>query len=126
MSFWVPIALGAAGLAKGIMDEKGVRDQRLLEAEKARYSPWTGIQPQNVQGADVLGSTLQGVTGGMGLSQSMNASGAANELQAQQMKLAERSQENQDQLTQAQLEYYQRTGQIPMQQTGNNKLGMMS
>lgn len=57
--------MGGIGLGKSaLIDAPKERRQRLLAAQTAVYSPWTGMAPQPVQEADPFGSTLQGVTAG--------------------------------------------------------------
>lgn len=59
-------AMAALGLAKGLMD-KGKEDKdRRQAAEMARWSPWTGMKPNDIRQSDVMGSTMQGgMTGAM-------------------------------------------------------------
>jgi hypothetical protein len=61
------MALGGAALGAiktEFYDKPAAKRQRKAEAEKARWSPWTGMQAQNVAEPDTLGAALQG---GMGL-----------------------------------------------------------
>lgn len=57
----------AAGLGKSLLIDAPKADrQRKLAAETARYSPWTGMAPQQVEEADPIGSAMQfGTTGAM-------------------------------------------------------------
>lgn len=66
--------LAGTGLLKSLTLDKAKEDrQRKLAAETARYSPWTGMQPGQIQEADPFGSALQfGTTGAM-LGQGMDA-----------------------------------------------------
>lgn len=60
------LAGGGIGLLRGIGQQGEAKRQRLQEAAIAQYSPWTGMSPQRVQNADVLGSVMQGgMTGAM-------------------------------------------------------------
>lgn len=76
----VPIIMAAAGALKGMTIDRAKEDrQRKLAAETARYSPWTGMAPGQVQEADPFGSAMQFGMAGAGLGQniqSMNASQA--------------------------------------------------
>jgi len=58
----LPMLIGAgAGLLKGVaIDQPRASAMRKVEAEKTRWSPWTGIQGQNVPDADIFGGVLQG------------------------------------------------------------------
>jgi len=105
MSFWVPLAMGLGSAVLEGQKAGDVRQQRLLEAEIARNSPWTGMQAQRVQSADPLGAAVQGGAAGLGMMQNMSAADSANELQKQQMTLQQRQADNQNNLTQAQIDY---------------------
>lgn len=65
------LALAGIGAGGGLLksflsDQPRAERQRKLAAETARYSPWTGMNPQAVQEADPFGSALQfGTTGAM-------------------------------------------------------------
>lgn len=63
---WPALAIGAGvGLAKSALVDKPKEDkQRMLAAQTAMYSPWTGMKPNEVQAADPFGSALQGATSG--------------------------------------------------------------
>lgn len=66
--------LGGAGLGalKGAtIDRDRENRQRKLQAEIARYSPWSGMQanPGAIPQADILGSAMQGGMGGAMLGQ---------------------------------------------------------
>lgn len=64
--------MAAAGAAKHQLSDKPREEaQRKYEAEKARYSGWTGMQPQNVQSADLFGNVLSGGMSGMAMGQNM-------------------------------------------------------
>lgn len=74
--------LGGAGLglAKGLLVDQPAADrQRKVSAVEARYSPWTGIKPEQIQEANPMGSAMQGgMTGamvgqGVGQTDKMNA-----------------------------------------------------
>lgn len=70
-----PLALAAIGAGVGLLKSNADRQradrQRAVEAEVARYSPWTGFAPQRVQEADPLGSIMQGGMTGAMLGQSI-------------------------------------------------------
>lgn len=69
------MAIGAGvGVGKNLLfDAPRERKDRELAAATARYSPWTGMQPQQVQRADMLGNAMQGGMTGAMLGQSMDA-----------------------------------------------------
>ena len=75
MAWPVIAAMAAAGLVKGLGDEKKAKADRKREAEIARYSPWTGLGPSAVKEADIMGSVMQGGMGGAMMGQSMGGMG---------------------------------------------------
>jgi hypothetical protein len=63
---WLGIGAGVGLLKSQIVDRPKEERQRKLAAETQRYSPWTGLQAQQVQEADPLGNAMQfGVNSGM-------------------------------------------------------------
>jgi hypothetical protein len=88
------IGAGAGVLKSEIVDRPKEARQRKLAAETARYSPWTGMQPQGVQEADPLGSAL--AFGGAG-----SQLGAAMQQQALNQKIAEQMMQQQQPVKQA-------------------------
>lgn len=110
--FWMPLAMGALGAAKGISDQKTEARQRAAQAETTRYSPWTGMQAQAPQEANIGGDVMQGAVTGMGLGQGMDSADSANEFQKQQLLLQQQQAQNQGNLQNAQTGYYKSlTGQ---------------
>lgn len=81
MAVWaIPLAMMAAGAYKGMQDQERAKQDRKMEAELARWSPWTGIAPQRVQGGSgVLGGALQGGMTGLSFSQALENSGYGKE-----------------------------------------------
>lgn len=68
----IGILAGAGmGLVKGMSDKDRERKDRRVAAETAMWSPWTGMQPDKVQSADVMGSTMQGGLAGASVGQSV-------------------------------------------------------
>jgi hypothetical protein len=64
-------ALGMAALMAGmgaakhfLIDEPAAEKQRKIEATKAMYSPWTGIQPKDVHDPNLGNTMLQGAMSG--------------------------------------------------------------
>lgn len=55
---------GIGAVKGGVLDRQKEERQRQRDAELARWSPWSGIGPQGIQEADMLGSTMQGAMGG--------------------------------------------------------------
>lgn len=83
----VPIAMAAAGLLKGLtVDAAKESRQRKLAAETSRYSPWTGLAPQQVQEADPLGSAMQFGSAGLGLGQGIQSAAGNEALQNAMLK----------------------------------------
>lgn len=78
---WQLMAGGAAlGALKGLKDQQQAERERKLAAQTAQWSPWTGMAPQKVTEANMLGDIAQGVGGGASLGQSMAASDYLNSL----------------------------------------------
>lgn len=74
------LAIPAAMAAMGYMEKKAQREQagrdRMAEAEIARWSPWTKMQPQRVgSGESALGGAVAGGLQGASFMQSMKAAG---------------------------------------------------
>jgi hypothetical protein len=77
MLWLIPAGLAAAGAYKGQQDLEQSNRDRMAQAEVARWSPWTGMAPQQVsRGAGVLGGALQGGVAGAGLMQGFSAAEA--------------------------------------------------
>jgi hypothetical protein len=75
MAWWIPLAMMAAGAAKGGLDQKAAAKKRKAEAEVARWSPWTGMSAQRVEdGPGVLGGAMQGGVSGLDMMQKMGGS----------------------------------------------------
>lgn len=68
MAWWLPLALGAgAGLLKNeLVDKPQNEAMQAAEAEKTKWSPWTGMKGQTLKPPSAFGSMLQGgATGAM-------------------------------------------------------------
>lgn len=71
---WVTVGVTAAGIGAGVLkgreEQKAHRRRQLAEAEKTRYSPWTGVTGQTLAPpSSVFGSALQGGVAGATLGQ---------------------------------------------------------
>jgi len=100
MAWWIPLAMMAAGAAKSeLSDRPAAQRQRNAEAEKTRWSPWTGMQGQNVQDPNTANAMMQGGMSGLMMSQNMDAA-ASNE---QMSKLQQQYLENQNKLMEQQM-----------------------
>lgn len=75
----IPLLVGGAalGLAKGYQDQQNEKKDRQVASATARYSPWTGMQPQQVKRGDMIGSGMQGAMAGGMLGQSLGGGGDA-------------------------------------------------
>lgn len=76
-----PITIGllagaGMGVLKGMGDKKKEAADRKVAAETARWSPWTGMQPEQVQRADMMGSAMQGGLAGGAMGQGFAQTGA--------------------------------------------------
>ena len=66
--FWVPLAIGAGvGLAKHeFIDKPRAKRMAAAEAEKTRWSPWTGMQGQTIMPPSAADAALKwGTTGAL-------------------------------------------------------------
>jgi hypothetical protein len=76
--------IGAAiGLGKNLLvDKPEAKRRRLLEAETARNSAWTGLRPNmgNVEDPNPFGAMMQGATTGLGMGQNMAAAAPADDV----------------------------------------------
>jgi hypothetical protein len=63
--------MAIAGAAKGTMDKQQEKRDRQAAAVTKLYQPFTGMQADPVQRADILGSAMQGGAAGLGMQQSM-------------------------------------------------------
>jgi hypothetical protein len=70
--------VGGAGLLKSeLLDRPREERQRELAATTARWSPWTGMAPNAIQGADPFGSALEGATAGAMMGQQIDLTGGS-------------------------------------------------
>ena len=71
--------MGGVSLLKSGQDQRNYKNQMLLEGEKARYSPWTGIGPGSTpQQPNALGTVAQGALTGAMMGQMFQESAAKN------------------------------------------------
>lgn len=79
---WPALAMAALGAAQYYDQSKKAEKQKTLQAETARYSPWTGMQANtNPLEASVVGTVGSGLVSGMQLEQGMNANEAQQDYQ---------------------------------------------
>lgn len=90
---WPLIAgMAAGGLLKSELIDRPREDrQRQMQAEIARYSPWSGMQanPGAISEADPFGSALQGGMTGAAFGQNMDSAAAADKTAAANAKLTD-------------------------------------
>lgn len=80
MLWAIPVGMAALGAVKGEQDRQQARNDRKMEAEIARWSPWTGMQAQRVRdNSSPLGGALQGGVGGLGIMQAFQNSGMGSQ-----------------------------------------------
>lgn len=60
---------GALGLGKGAGNSSAASAQNRLNAETARYSPWTKMQPGEFKTSNLIGDILGGAGSGLALGQ---------------------------------------------------------
>ncbi len=70
---------GILGLGKGVGDTTQQDRDATLAAATARYSPWTGMKPQPVKKASVIGDILSGGLSGAAFGQALQTLGLADE-----------------------------------------------
>jgi hypothetical protein len=78
----LPLLIGGAALGalKYNQDQKNSAKDRQVAAATARYSPWTGMKPQDVKRPDAIGDVMQGGLAGAGLGQNMDSADNAQAL----------------------------------------------
>lgn len=81
MSWWIPLAMGGAGLAKSfLVDKPAAERQAKIRAAQMRYSPWTGMKPEaQTAKFDPLGSMLGGALTGASMAGQQAAAQSAKE-----------------------------------------------
>jgi hypothetical protein len=82
VSKMAPLAIAAIigagmGLLRGMQQQKQEAKDRVMEAEIARWSPWTGMAAQRPKRADMMGSVMQGGLAGASFGQQFGGEGAA-------------------------------------------------
>lgn len=79
LAFWPMLALAALGAISGAVKGKEQKDEesrdRRLAANTIRYSPWTGMRPNEIHTADMTGSILQGGAAGLSMGQELEPKG---------------------------------------------------
>jgi len=79
MAWWIPLAMAAASAAQEKQKvDKANAVQAPINQAKAKWSGWTGMEPGQVQIADMLGAGMQGAGAGMAMSQNMDRSDGYN------------------------------------------------
>lgn len=99
--FGAAIGAGAGLLKSQLVDKPKEERERRIAVAQARYSPWTGIKPQEVQEADPFGSMFQGGTAGLALGQGMDTANAQQGYQDKSLDLAQQNANSQNALNQA-------------------------
>jgi len=71
MAWWVPVAMMAGGYAMGEQQKREQKQeaarQRALEADKAQWSPWTGVKPRDVAEPSGTAAPMQGALTGLSM-----------------------------------------------------------
>jgi hypothetical protein len=81
------IGAGVGLLKSGLVDGPRVSREREYQANVARYSPWTGMRPSYVAGADTLGNAMQGGISGYMFGQALDNKASDDLLKNEQMKM---------------------------------------
>lgn len=82
-AFLPQLLMGLAGAGGGVLkylgDKGAAKKQRELQSKIARYSPWTGMQPDlsAIKDPNLFGSVLQGATGGLLMGSKMGGAAGA-------------------------------------------------
>lgn len=63
---------GGLGLLKHGDDKRAAKADRKVQAAKARFSPWTGMTPTDVQQPSLFGNLLSGGTAGLMMGQAVD------------------------------------------------------
>ncbi len=72
--------LGAfTGAAKNIGETNKSNRQIELASKTARYSPWTGLKPREVESPDAIGNIAGGAASGMALGQNIQQANSFND-----------------------------------------------
>lgn len=79
-----PYLLATLGMSalKSSEDQKNYKQQQLAEAEKTRFSPWTGMQGQTLQRPSQSGTLMQGLMAGLMMGQQFGG-GSGNKVNGQ-------------------------------------------
>lgn len=106
-----PITMGILGASVGLaksrfIDAPQARRERNLQATTAAYSPWTGMQAQNVKSPDAFGSALQGGVSMYQMGQQSEAQDAANAQLAEDRADRKQMMNSQMEYNKAQGDYY--------------------
>lgn len=73
-----PITIGLiAGAGKGLLDQRQEKKDRQTQSEIQRWSPWTGLQGQQVKGTNLVNPMMQGAMTGAMMGQGMGGAAAA-------------------------------------------------
>lgn len=78
MNPWGMIAGAGMGLGKTIADYQANLNDRARASKLTRWSPWTGMSPNQIRKVNLMGNLLKGVMSGMmvqGMGQSLGAGG---------------------------------------------------
>lgn len=90
----LPLVLAGAGVGLGMLKSKQQEEQanrdREVAAVTARYSPWTGMQPNMPQSVDTMGNMMQGGLAGASMGQGFEAAASNQALQDRQMSYLEK------------------------------------
>lgn len=86
----LPLLLAGAGLSiwKGMQEEKAAKENAMLQADIAQYSPWTGMQAKlgAPKRQDLLGDAAQGALAGANFSQGLDSYNSDQALKAKLME----------------------------------------
>lgn len=76
---WVIVGSAAVGLAKSeLIDKPKHEKMQAAEAEKTKWSPWTGMQGKTLEAPSSFGSMMQGAATGAMLKQGGAFDGGGN------------------------------------------------
>jgi GH24 family phage-related lysozyme (muramidase) len=83
---WPALLMAGMGAYQYNDQKKKAKEDRKLAAATQALSPWTGLQAQEIQRPDAVGTIGQGAVQGMAMEQNMDKAAQQNQLNQAQME----------------------------------------